>query len=60
MTSLVKKEIHLLLPGCCRVLVLEAVAPWLARDPEMMFNYTPLALSGTNQATAGQRSWATP
>src|SRR5579863_10091277 len=43
MSVLIKKEIRLLLPGWCAVLLLEAALPWLYHDADFVFSYTPVA-----------------
>ena len=43
MNPLVKKEIRLLFPGGCAVLLLETLLPWVYRDADYVFSYTPVA-----------------
>jgi ABC-type transport system involved in multi-copper enzyme maturation permease subunit len=43
MNALVKKEIRLLLPGWCAVLLLETLLPWVIKDPHIALEDTLIA-----------------
>jgi len=43
MNALVKKEVRLLLPGGCAVLLMETLLPWVYQDADYVFSYTPVA-----------------